>query len=51
MHAARLGLCEIIKLLIEKGANLTITNNQGKTALDYAREYNHPDIVDILKRA
>jgi len=39
---------EIIKLLISKGADVNAKDNFGKTPLDYAKEHNKFEIIDIL---
>jgi ankyrin repeat protein len=36
-------------LLLEKGADKTITDNEGKTALDYASEKGFDEIVGLLE--
>ena len=41
----------IVIYLIEKGADVTIRNNNGKTALDIAREKNFDKIVSLLEEA
>lgn len=50
-QAAYLGLDEIVKLLIEKGADLNATNNAGKTALQLAEKRNKTSTVEILTQA
>jgi len=40
---------EMVKLLLESGANLYIKDYDGKTALSYAKEYNHIVIKRLLK--
>ncbi len=39
---------EVIKLLLELGADSTIKDLSGKTPLDYAKEFNLPKVTDIL---
>ena len=47
--ASRNGFTEIVKLLLlENGADMTITAKDGKTAKDWALEKGHIDIVNIL---
>lgn len=48
--AARKGHFEIAKYLIEKGADLTQGEMQGESALDIARRFNHPDIVELIEQ-
>ena len=40
---------KIIRLLLEKGADKTIKNHQGKTAYDYAVELNDSNSEELLK--
>jgi ankyrin repeat protein len=46
--AARYGLLAIAKRLLEGGADATLRSNGGNTALDYAREKGHSEIVALL---
>ena len=46
--AAQIGSLEIVKILVEEGANVDSTNEWGSTALFYALEANHFDIADYL---
>jgi len=48
IHASIKGHFEIVKLLISHKADIEIRNNNQKQAIDIAREYNHPSIVDFL---
>ena len=43
------GDTEILELLIERGADLTIVNKKGQTALSNARRFGYPEIVRILE--
>ena len=49
--AAKKGNFEVVKALVEKGANTTIKNNDGKTALDLAIESNNrnEEIINYLR--
>lgn len=47
-HAARLGFTEIVKLLLEKGAEDDATDGDGGTALYYAAENGHEAVVELL---
>ncbi|KGO91987.1 ankyrin repeat domain-containing protein [Flavobacterium subsaxonicum] len=51
MIAARYNQVEIIKLLLEKGANLKLTDEKGLSALRYAELSNAPQAVEALKQA
>ena len=53
MSACYDGHLEIVKILVEKGkADLSKKNKKftHKTALDYAKDQNHQEIVDYLKQ-
>lgn len=39
---------KIVELLLELGANKSIKDANGKTALDYAKENNNSEIIDLL---
>lgn len=41
---------EIVKLLLEKGVDKNLRDAAGKTALDYAKEENEKEIVQILQK-
>jgi ankyrin repeat protein len=51
MIAARYNKVEILKLLLEKGANTNTKDKKGFTALQYAQLSNATDAVAILKKA
>lgn len=48
MMAARSGDILMVKLLLDAGADASLKNDQGMTAIDFAREANAKDIVDGL---
>jgi uncharacterized protein len=48
MMAARGGHILTVKLLLDEGADLTLKNDQGMSALDFARKHDKQDIVDGL---
>ena len=48
--ASKFGYSEIVKILIENGADINIKNNDGKTALDYAEENDYKNIIQLLKK-
>ena len=50
MYAAAYNQDEIVKLLLENGANINLKDNNGYTALDFAKRSNSITIVDILKQ-
>ncbi|RJP24037.1 MAG: ankyrin repeat domain-containing protein [Candidatus Abyssobacteria bacterium SURF_5] len=49
MHAARQGHTDIVRLLVEKGAERKARNKCGETALDLALSQKHTEIVQYLK--
>lgn len=51
MIACSAGHIEIVKLLIEKGANVRVTNNNGQTPLHYAASRNRLDVAQVLLEA
>lgn len=40
---------ELVKLLLEKGADKSIKEKKGKTALDWAKEKNNSEVLELLK--
>ncbi|HVE08244.1 MAG TPA: ankyrin repeat domain-containing protein [Paraburkholderia sp.] len=48
MMAARGGHVSTVKLLLDNGADLTVKNQIGLTALDFAKQYKEPDVVEGL---
>lgn len=42
---------QILRALIDAGANLQLTDRQGNTPLQLARSRGHQDMVDLLERA
>ena len=42
------GLYETVKILIDRGADINIKDEDGKTALDYAKEKELKDIEELL---
>ena len=49
MYAAKHGKLEMLKYLIEHGANINTVSVKGKTALSYSIEYKRPEIEAYLK--
>jgi uncharacterized protein len=50
MMAARYGLLASVAQLLEAGADVTVTNAQGLSALDFAQAGDKPDAIALLKR-
>lgn len=48
MMAARSGHILTVKLLLEEGADATLKNDAGMTAIDFANKFNHKDIAEGL---
>ena len=52
MCASANGHLDIVEYLIrERGANLNIKNNEGKTALDLAKENRQEKVAEFLRKA
>ncbi|KAI9694259.1 MAG: hypothetical protein M1820_009062 [Bogoriella megaspora] len=49
-EAASYGKVQMARLLVENGADLTIKDSLGRTALQRAEKNNHPEIVNYLRR-
>jgi ankyrin repeat protein len=50
LRAVVYGKSEALKALIEVGADRNARDSQGRTALQLARKYNHPKIIEILSQ-
>ncbi len=48
MMAARYGSDSVVKLLLEEGADPMLRNEQGLTALDFARQADRPEVLAII---
>ena len=51
MWAAQKDHAEVVRMLLEAGANVKRKDKDGKLALVHAREKGHSDIVDLLIKA
>ena len=49
MCAAYQGRTKICEMLLALGADPSLKNSSGKTALDFAREYNKPECAALLQ--
>jgi ankyrin repeat protein len=50
-EAARNNNVEVVRLLLEHGANPSLTNGDGKTPLDFATELGHVAVAEMLQGA
>lgn len=50
-QAADLGRADIVSFLLENGADPTIKDSKGKTALDWAKAEGHSNVVFLLEQA
>lgn len=50
-NALKTGDLQAVKDAIEKGADVNAKSDDGGTALQYAKEEGHTEIVDLLKEA
>jgi len=41
---------EAVELLLKRGANPSLSNNRGQTPLAAARENDHKNVADLLRR-
>jgi hypothetical protein len=48
--AAEKGRTDIVRLLVDRGADRSVVNHEGKTALEIARERGHDEIVKVLEK-
>jgi ankyrin repeat protein len=48
--ACKTGKKEIVELLLANGAEINVKDNEGSTALDIARQREHTEIVELLKK-
>jgi serine/threonine-protein phosphatase 6 regulatory ankyrin repeat subunit B len=49
MKAAYKGSLEVVRLLLEKGANIDSKGNDGSTALKWATDAGHTEVVKLLQ--
>ncbi len=50
MMAARYGHPDVVKLLLEEGADVSLRNDKGLSAIDFARGANRPAVADLIAR-
>ena len=51
MMATRFGKLDAVRLLIAEGADMTLKNDLGMTALDFAKESQHGDLTELLQQS
>ncbi|WP_404298882.1 ankyrin repeat domain-containing protein [Alicycliphilus denitrificans] len=51
MMAVRYGQADVARLLVEEGADPQLKNELGLTALDFARQANRADMVELVSQA
>lgn len=51
MYAASDNAIDVVRLLIESGADVNAKNNDGLTALMYAEEEDAAEVMELLKAA
>jgi uncharacterized protein len=51
MMAARYGLSPSVKILLDGGADISLRNQQGLTAYDFAQQGEHPDSQKLMQAA
>ncbi len=51
MMAVRYGQGDVARLLVEEGADATLKNELGLTALDFARQADRADMVELIAQA
>jgi ankyrin repeat protein len=50
MGAADGGHEDMVEVMVERGADPSISNHDRATAVDYAERRGHTDVVDLLKK-
>ena len=51
MRAAHVGHLETVKVLLKGGADVRLKDDMGKTALGYAKEKGHTEVMQVLMKA
>ena len=51
MAASNLGRADVVEILLAKGADPSVINIKGKTALDLAKKRDHKRVVALLEKA
>ncbi|MEN0057757.1 MAG: ankyrin repeat domain-containing protein [Bdellovibrio sp.] len=50
MNAVRFGMNDVVAFLLKQGANHSLKNKKGQTALDLAREFHNEEALALLKK-
>jgi ankyrin repeat protein len=50
IYAAEIGHVEVCQILLDNGADASIKDSNGETALDCARKNSHQDVIEILSK-
>ena len=48
--AAKEGRVDVVKVLLAKGADASLRSKQDRTALDFAKEKNHTEVIQLLQK-
>ena len=51
MSTSKYGKTDIVKLLVDRGADIDAKDNSGKTAMMLSKEMGHEDILRLLEKA
>ena len=49
MYAVKYGNLKFVKKLVEAGSNINLVNEEGRTAIDYAKKYEQKEILEYLQ--
>jgi ankyrin repeat protein len=49
-HASFRGHLEVVQLLLDRGADVSLSDNFGKTPIQIANKLNYIDIIKLLER-
>ena len=50
MYVSKMGYLDMVKYLVNKGADINFVSIKGKTALDYAIQYEQSEVITYLKK-
>ncbi len=51
INASRMGCKDVVEVLLNSGADVSVKNSDGRTALVLAKIYDHIEIVELLRLA